>query len=108
MKLTWLAFVLALAATAFCLFGPLYRTGSGETSTLLEVNGVWGLAVVAFPTAVAAVPLVLRKRGARIAAAGVLAVFAFVSGFTVGLFYWPAGIAMIAAAVFEGRGRLLS
>ena len=102
MRLTGLAFLLALAATVFWLFGPAYRVSNGESRTLIEVNGLWGLVVIAFPTAVALVPLIWRKRAARLVAAVVLTVFAFVSGFSVGLFYWPAGLAMVVAAVFDG------
>ena len=101
MRLTGLSFLLALAATVFWLFAPAYRSGTGATRTLIEVNGSWALALVAFPPAVALLPLIRRKRWVRVAAAVVLVGFAFVSGFSVGLPYFPAGIAMVFASMFD-------
>jgi len=102
LRLTGLSFLLALAATVFWLFAPAYSSGSGVASkTLIEVNGFWVLALLAFPPAVALLPLIWRKRWVRVAAAVVLVAFAFVGGFSVGLPYFPAGIAMILASVFD-------
>jgi len=95
LRLTGLSFLLALAATVFWLFAPV----AGKT--LIEVNGSWVLAPLVFPPAVALLPLLWRKRPVRVGAALVLVGFAFVSGFSVGLPYFPAGIAMVFASMFD-------
>jgi hypothetical protein len=47
---------------------------------LMEVNGLGILVVLAFPTAIAALPLIWRKRAVRIVAAVVLVAFAISAG----------------------------
>lgn len=51
-----------------------------------------------FPVLVALVPLVFRRQVVRIVAAIVMGGFVFISGFSIGLFYLPAGILMKAVA----------
>ncbi len=115
--------VLAVAAAAFALFGPTgveetqeevvqgsdERGGVSErrwTSTWGQVRGgeedafvVW---ILAFPAVVALAAFTLDRTGlrrvTRAVAAALLVAFAVVTGFSVGLFFLPSAVAMIAAA----------
>ncbi len=118
--------VLAVAASAFALFGPTGRyeegmeeavpegslapqrvTETGWTTLLGQIRSgeedasvlVW----LVVPIAVATVPVVLAKTrfdpAARTVAAVLLLAFSFVTGFSIGLFYMPSGWSMLAAAV---------
>jgi hypothetical protein len=100
-RLAAASFGLALAATIFLLVWPVYTRSDGlrtTHATLLQVNGSWMLLAVAFPMIIALLPLVVRMRAMRISAAIVLGAFSFIAGFTVGLFYVPAAVAMLLAA----------
>ena len=129
--LVLLSLVLAVAASGFALIGP---TGSEEaaqeavpegarpvepvvetrsTTLLGEIRAGEEDAVVlvwlVVPVAVAIAPLVLvRMRvdfAARIVAAVLLLAFSFVAGASVGLFYLPSALAMVAAAVVGRHGQ---
>jgi hypothetical protein len=88
-------------------------TGSwSTTATLVEENGAWVLAVVALPLIpVAAVAVSMWRRRQRVrpgagplawSAVGVLAAFAFVTGFSIGLYVFPVvGLLAIACATFQ-------
>jgi hypothetical protein len=80
--------------------GPI-RTQS--TSTLVEHEGAQMLLVLAFPLFVTvAAALLARTRIARVVlvvSSAVLWLAIFVTGFSVGLLYLPAGLAMLAALV---------
>jgi hypothetical protein len=94
--------VLAMAAAVFALDYPLYSGFDGTRptrATLVEVNGGWVAIPVLFPVAIALLPVVFRQRWVRIAAAVVLWVFAFLAGMSIGLFYVPAAVAMLVAAM---------
>src|SRR5262245_20645197 len=88
---------------------------TSTTSTLVEVNGTWALVVVALPLVpVIAVFTALRSRrrhhraGAgpvALTVLGVLGAFAFVTGFTIGVFVVPIVVLVaIACATTEARG----
>jgi len=54
-----------------------------------------------FPVLVTLVPLVVRKQVVRIIATVVMGAFVLISGFSIGMFYLPAGILMLLAACVE-------
>ena len=100
-RLTAASLGLALAAAIYLLVWPIYTGSDGlrtTHATLLQVNGSWAILPVAFPVIIALVPLVVRKQAIRIIATLVIGAFSFVAGFTVGLFYVPAAVAMLLAA----------
>ena len=100
-RLTIASLGLASAAGAFLLVWPLYSGFNGRNTThatLLQVNGSRAILPVLFPVFLALLPLVFRKQALRITAAVVMLAFSFISGFTIGLFYVPAAIAMLLAA----------
>jgi len=100
---------LASAAAAFLLVWPIYSGFDGRKTThatLLQVNGSWALLPVLFPVFLACLPLVFRKQALRILAAAVMLGFSFISGFTIGVFYVPAAIAMLLAACVADSARL--
>ena len=119
-----LASVLAGASLLFALAAMLFLTFwtgfyQGETfnlttdervstsSSLIDENGLEVLWIISFPVTVAAVGLFLTSRrttSAKIAlwlAAGLLAAFCLVGAFTVGLFFVPAALALVAAAALH-------
>jgi hypothetical protein len=107
-RLTAISFVLAMVAAIFLLVWPVYRgVGSGGVThaTLIQVNGWWVIVPVMFPVLVAFVPVVVPKQAVRIVAAIVMGAFVFISGFSIGMFYLPAGILMLLAACVEDSAR---
>lgn len=107
---------LALAAVIFLLAFPAY-SGARETvyangahshvtnrATMVQVNGDWVLLPMLFPVLVAAVPLLLRTQPARIICTIVLFGFVIIAGFSIGLFYLPAALAMVVAACVAPLG----
>jgi hypothetical protein len=66
--------------------------------TLLQVNGDRALIAVLVPALIALAPVFVQTRRCRIGAAVLLAAFVLLSGFTIGMFYIPAAIAMAIAA----------
>ena len=104
-----MAFGLAVAAAIFLLVWPVYEgIGSGGVThaTLLQINGAWVIFPVMFPVLVAALPVVVGKQAVRVVAVLVMGAFVFISGFTIGLFYLPAGILTLVAACVEDSARL--
>ena len=107
-RLTAVSLGLAGAASIFLLVGPVYSSFDGERSTrstLLQINGVWAVIPVMIPVLIALMPLIFRNQAVRIIAAIVMGAFALVSGFSIGLFYLPAGVLMVAACVADS-GRI--
>jgi len=103
-RLTAISFSLAMAVAIFLLVWPVYSGFDGERpthSTLLHVNGAWVIVPVMFPVLVTLVPLVVRKQVVRIIATVVMGAFVLISGFSIGMFYLPAGILMLLAACVE-------
>lgn len=93
-----------MAAAIFLLVWPVYSGFDGERSThstLIHVNGWWVIVPVLFPALIVLVPLLIRKQTVRIVAAIVMGAFVLISGFSIGLFYLPAGIVMLLAACVE-------
>lgn len=108
-RLTAISFGLAMTAAVFLLVGPAYSVFDGERHThrtLLQVTGWWVILPVMFPALVVLVPLLLRKQAVHIVAAIVLGGFVFISGFSIGLFYLPAGILTLLAACVEDSAKL--
>jgi hypothetical protein len=116
------AFLLALAASVLLLVVPVYNSersstltdGSRRTqpvtttvsrSTLLQENGPAVLVTLSVPLLVTVVPLLPRgtaRRGAwRLASALVLTVLCILAGFSIGLFYLPAAVALWVAAMLS-------
>jgi hypothetical protein len=120
-----LSFALAVAASGFALLAP---TGTEEEATEAVPEGTPPVEVVVetrstslleqirageedagilvwlvVPIAIAAVPIALAgsrfRRAATASAAALLLAFSFVAGFSIGLFYLPSALAMLAAAV---------
>jgi glucan phosphoethanolaminetransferase (alkaline phosphatase superfamily) len=113
--------VLAVAASAWLAFDPGFYQGvstsvssSGavttiaESSTLIEQNGVWILGLLGVPVALAGFGLYCAVRRHRVllwVSGLVLIGFVAVSGFTIGLFYAPAALALlVASGLCRGRG----
>ncbi len=100
-RFTIASFGLASAAATFLVVWPVYSAFDGRNTThatLMQVNGSWAILPVLFPVFLAFMPLVFRKQALRTMAAVVMLAFSFISGFTIGLFYVPAAIAMLLAA----------
>jgi len=63
------------------------------------------LITLAIPVLIALVPVVLPKFWVRLVAGLVLAVFAILGGFTIGLFYAPSAIIMFLAGCLSAPVR---
>ena len=77
------------------------ETRAVESIRLAEMAGADEIGIVALllvPVALTALPLVVRKRGLTLASAGLLTLLCFLAGFSIGLFYVPAAIAMWVSA----------
>jgi hypothetical protein len=118
---TVVAFVLALTASLLLLVIPVYSSvggsavldGSGETqtkikrskTTLLEENGPGVLVVLSVPVLITMIPLLprrnARRRPWRLASAMLLTVLCILTGFSIGLFYLPAAVALWIAATLS-------
>lgn len=114
------ALIAAVGASVMLLFLPLYQgeafdpatnVGKAITFTLVEVNGWDVLVPLSIPPGLAAVGwlAVVRAKHYRQLfvwiAAFLLAVFVFITGFSIGLFYVPAMImSMTGAMVAQLRG----
>jgi hypothetical protein len=64
-------------------------TGYGEGGTIV---------LLLVPVAIAGLPLLVRRPGWRLGSAALLTLLCFLAGFSIGLFYVPAAIAMWVAA----------
>jgi hypothetical protein len=85
MGITTASLGLASAAAIFLLAWPMYSAWGGgrpTQATLLQVNG-------------------FQKQIVRIIVALIMLVFRFISGFTIGLFFVPAAIAMLLACMAD-------
>ena len=103
------AFMTAVLGALVAAFAPTY-TGCGTTSsggefcghaTSFQVNGSWVLVVVSVPVLVALLPVLVRRRQARIVSAGLLWIGCVVGMWPVGMFFVPASILMTIAAAWR-------
>jgi hypothetical protein len=112
------AFVVAVAGAIVAAFAPLGRScsstavvpalGHGSPAPSVEevcrgvstfsVDGSWVLVVVSVPVLVALVPVLVRRRTARIVSAVLLWACCVVGMWSVGMFFVPAAIVMTIAA----------
>ncbi len=104
------AHILAWAATIFFLFGPAYSGNTGDTATLVEVNGLWAALLLVIPVALTAVTLIASLPNAprprlmltlRWATCVLLLFFCAVSILSIGAFYLPSAIATLVAAAMR-------
>ncbi len=109
-KLKIIAFSLALAVSSLLLVVPIYSgqverdTGRGvmtvhTSSTLLGVNGPRALIPLFITVLIALLPLIFSNRWMCIVATVALALFVFIAGFSIGLFYLPAAVTLFMASV---------
>lgn len=114
-----LPFALSLLAALVLLVIPTGRqesvsiSSTGEitrhsrSTTLVQSDGWSVLVPLAVPAAFAGVPLALRRtrwrRGALVAASVLLLAFVVAGLFSIGVFYLPAAVAMVTAAILDGR-----
>ena len=116
------ALLLAVAAGLFLVFYPLYQgvsvtgsssgvvTSGSESGTLITENGLWAAVPLCIPIVLAALGLVAvarRRRSLAWVLGGVLLGFVVLSGFTIGLFYLPAAIALLLSAGLTDSSRKL-
>ena len=112
----WFAIGWTILVTLFLLFGPVYSGASTTIRTdgstvasmessrsLLEVNGPRALIAIAFPLLFVFAPLLARaptlRRQIGIFSAILLFGLVLIGGFSIGLFYLPAAIAMLVFVV---------
>lgn len=102
-----LAHIFAWAATVFFLFVPVYRSNTGSTATLVEVNGLSAALLLVVPVALTAVTLMVSLPGAphprimltlRWTTFAFMLLFSLAGAASIGMFYIPATIAVFVAA----------
>jgi hypothetical protein len=119
--LTGAAFLWSALAAAYILFGDLYHssiciaTPGGETTcqemarSFTDVNGSAAALLLAVPLLISgAVGFLLSRRGEGLRALALLPAMFFllatlVTGFSVGLFYIPAALIVLAAVAVDRR-----
>ncbi len=100
------AFVAAVLGALVAAFAPTYSwcgtsSSGGEAcghATGFAVNGSWILVVVSVPVLVAFVPVLVRRRPARVVSTVLLWIGCVVGLWSVGMFFVPAAILMTIAA----------
>ena len=120
----WAAHALAWGAGLWMVFGPVYQgvsvsaTTAGEpageatrhTHTLVEANGLWVLWLLLIPVVMSGLVLLAialtvqgqtRRKALLWTPALALLVFCVVGIFSIGLFYLPALVALLVAAVTD-------
>ncbi len=130
-RLSWAnvsAFVLALTASVLLLVVPVYKSVSssavveGSTSsqtettktselTLLEQSGPAVLLALIAPVLITLIPLLVRPCAPRpwlLASAITLSVLCILAGFSIGLLYLPAAVALWVAAAISGTAQRTS
>ena len=107
---TLAAFLVAVLGALVAAFAPTGRvtesfgSSSGVFSTrsysesMFQVNGAWVLVVVSVPVLVALIPVLVRRRRARIVSAVLLWFGCVLAMWSVGMFFVPAAILMTIAA----------
>ena len=118
------ALLLAVAAGSWLAVYPGFYQGvsvtassSGEMvqrseqASLLAENGMWALGLLAVPLALTGLGVFGAARRFRFllwSVAVVLLVFSVISGMTIGVFYLPAALALLAAAALCSSSRTRS
>ena len=106
-RLAVAASVTAAIGAVVAAFAPTYTSctstaGSpGEIcghETSFAVNGAWVLVVVSVPVLVSLIPVLVRRRPARIVSATLLWIGCALGMLSVGMFFVPAAILMTIAA----------
>jgi EamA domain-containing membrane protein RarD len=102
----WIAAVAlfaALAASVAWGIIPAYNDGI----TVVEENGDHVYVFLVLPVLFAALPLLASgwRHQATVISAWLLLAFCVVTGFTIGFFYWPSFVLMVAAAYAGARER---
>ena len=119
----WAAVVattLAAVAGLFLALYPVYQgvsesmssngsvTSSSDSTTLIAENGSWVILLLCVPVALGALGVIGALRGRRTLVwvpAAILLGFVILGGFSIGLFYAPAAVALLAAAgLTQARG----
>lgn len=119
-----IAHIFAWAATLFFLFWPIYggvsvspgESGMSRVSgkTLLEVNGTWAAFLIILPIIFTAIGLIASLPGTtsprlmltlRWAAFALMLLFCVVGIYSLGIFYLPAALAVLVAAVIRPSNR---
>jgi len=104
----WIAFGLAISASAFLLLHPAQeQLGGAGKAAMLQFNGpVPVLFGLFFPVAISALYLMLRSQISYIVSAIAMVVFALVAGFSVGFYYLPSAAALVVpyALAWNRRG----
>jgi hypothetical protein len=106
--------VLAVAAGVWLAADPDFSQGASsavsssgvvthtvENASLIEENGVWVVGLLCIPVALAALGLYCSVSGRRVLlwVSGLLLIgFVVVSGFTIGMWYVPAALALLIAS----------
>jgi hypothetical protein len=98
------AFLVAVAASVAWIFVPAYNGGA----TVADVNGAnstYPLLVV--PVLLAVIPLLAPgwRHGATVLSAWLLLGWCLLTGFSIGVFYWPSFMLMVLAAYAGAYGR---
>ena len=118
-----IAHILAWAATIFFLFWPIYSgvsVSAGESGissvsgkTLIEVNGLWAALLLVIPVALTAITLIATLPNTahprimltlRWASFALLLALCVVGALSIGVFYLPAAIAALIAAIVRPIG----
>ena len=99
--LTVTPFLLACACSAALLVIPWYASGE----TVLEVSGQIVLIPLAIPVLAALLPILFPRRAVRIGATAVLAGFALLGSFSIGLFFAPSAVLMMVASRADRQAR---
>lgn len=103
---TVIAFLAAVLGALIVVFAPLYtgctsRSGGTEVcghASAYTVNGSWIFVVVSVPVLVALIPVLVRRRWARIVSVVLLWLGCLVGLLSVGIFFVPAALLMTIAA----------
>ncbi len=95
--LTALSFVLAVACSAMLYFVPFYSSGH----TLIQVSGRMVLIALAVPVLASLAPVLFARFAVRVGSAAILGLFALLGGFSIGMFYIPSAVLLIAASLAD-------
>ena len=109
-----IAVVLTFGAGVYTLFAPTYQIATSDsagnssigTATILETSGAWPIVLALIPIAIALGPLVVPPRARQwvtIAAAVLFAGWIIAGVWTIGGFYVPAFLFLLASVFIRPR-----